>query len=987
MGNEAPPAGGRLSAGTAALAAAMALVAPVLGGYLYRRNTPALPGDGIVGIELHGTAPDRVAALAPAVREHLLWDLPLITLYGFGLFLGGWLLLSLSRSSASRRWAGFGLFAVAVMVVADLAEDAALWWVFRDGAAAGSSSRGFDVASVAAVITFSASVPAVGVFAVGVCLTIGRLVTRRRQGTIPASERRAALPVLPGDGGPTGDAVSTGDAAAQERARWWRGYNVPQCRHAQCGPEHPGIHGRPTGICLSGGGIRAASVALGALQSPEFRQRAVPAAHYLVSVSGGGFTASAFQQNLTGAACPGAVGDGDTVTRSAETAFLPGTAEEDHVRRHSSYLTSDFVELLVALGLLARHLLLTVVLLFGPAVLVGVAVGAFYRAVPVTVLDAAAVAATGAGGAPGFPAPRAGGWQALALLAFLGTVAWLIGQLASAHGMAAGWAPVRRVAGAAARMLMQVALVAAGLVLVVPAVVWLSSWLLHSTGGTAHIAGPVGGVLLAYGTSLASVAWRNRKLVTDKSTGLSITKSAPRGIVQLALVVATLIVLSAGWLLLAGGTATVGLRPLSRQSVVLLLVLAAVVVFLGGFSDETTLSLHPFYRSRVASAFAVRRVRRADGQTVARPFAAEERTVLSDYGALPAGTRFPHVIFAASATVGEKRTAPGAQRVSYTFCSDWVGGPDLGYVDTARLEALAPPRLQRDLTVQGAVALSGAAIAASIGGQRTAWYETLFVVTGLRLGAWMPNPAFLIDTFSRPRPWHEPGLPRARRLSYLLRQLFGAHSAASALVQVSDGGFYDNLGLVELFRRGVTRIYCIDASGDSPPAATTLAQALTLAHQELGVHTDLEAGTWTTFTPGGADPLVPASPLAELSSRLSQQGVITGTFEYPLGSPYAGRGRGVLVVAKSALWRGLGYPVLAYAHDQAVFPRDSTGDQFFDDAQYAAYTALGRALGSAAVAAMDGYDAEGNRIRSTPAPRPSATEQPVIPVQTGSGMA
>jgi hypothetical protein len=517
--------------------------------------------------------------------------------------------------------------------------------------------------------------------------------------------------------------------------------------------------------------------------------------------------------------------------------------------------------------------------------------------------------------------------------------------------------------------------------------VWLSSWLLHQTGGTAHIASPVGGVLLAYGTSVASVAWRNRKLVTDKSTGLSIPKSAPRGIVQLALVVATLVVLSAGWLLLAGGTATVGLRPLSRQSVVLLLVLAAVVVFLGGFSDETTLSLHPFYRSRVASAFAVRRVRRADGQTVARPFAAEERTVLSDYGALPAGTRFPHVVFAASATVGEKRTAPGAQRISYTFCSDWVGGPDLGYVDTARLEALAPPRLQRDLTVQGAVALSGAAIAASIGGQRTAWYETLFVVTGLRLGAWMPNPAYLIDTFSRPRPWHEPGLPRARRLSYLLRQLFGAHSAASPLVQVSDGGFYDNLGLVELFRRGVTRIYCIDASGDSPPAATTLAQALTLAHQELGVHTDLEAGTWTTFTPGGADPLVPASPLAELSSRLSQRGVITGTFEYPLGSPYAGRGRGVLVVAKSALWRGLGYPVLAYAHDQAVFPRDSTGDQFFDDAQYAAYTALGRALGSAAVAAMDGYDAEGNRIPSTPAPPPWATVQPVIPVQTGSGMA
>ena len=245
------------------------------------------------------------------------------------------------------------------------------------------------------------------------------------------------------------------------------------------------------------------------------------------------------------------------------------------------------------------------------------------------------------------------------------------------------------------------------------------------------------------------------------------------------------------------------------------------------------------------------------------------------------------MVFAASATVGQKRTAPGDHRGSYTFCSDWVGGPDLGYVSAARLEQLAPPRLRRDLTVQGAVALSGAAIAASVGGQGTKWYETLFVVSGLRLGAWMPNPAYVIPACSGPRPWHVPGLPRARRLSYLLRELFGAHSATGPLVQVTDGGFYDNLGLVELFRRGMSRIYCIDASGDTPPAATTLAEALTLAHQELGVQADLEEGTWTTFTAGGADPLTPADPLARLSARLSRRGIITGTFRYPEGSPFA----------------------------------------------------------------------------------------------------
>jgi hypothetical protein len=95
----------------------------------------------------------------------------------------------------------------------------------------------------------------------------------------------------------------------------------------------------------------------------------------------------------------------------------------------------------------------------------------------------------------------------------------------------------------------------------------------------------------------------------------------------------------------------------------------------------------------------------------------------------------------------------------------------------------------------------------------------------------------------------------------------------------------------------------------------------------------------------------------------------------------------VLVVAKASLWPKLSYPVLAYAATSAAFPRDSTGDQFFDDKQYAAYTGLGRALGSAAVAAMNGYDEDGNLI---PPPSPATPPQPgppvVIPVQQNGGV-
>lgn len=58
-------------------------------------------------------------------------------------------------------------------------------------------------------------------------------------------------------------------------------------------------------------------------------------------------------------------------------------------------------------------------------------------------------------------------------------------------------------------------------------------------------------------------------------------------------------------------------------------------------------------------------------------------------------------------------------------------------------------------------------------------------------------------------------------------------------LHVTDGGHYDNLGLVKLLRRRCTLIYCIDASGDAPPAAKTFAEAITLAYEQLQAYTAL----------------------------------------------------------------------------------------------------------------------------------------------------
>jgi hypothetical protein len=666
----------------------------------------------------------------------------------------------------------------------------------------------------------------------------------------------------------------------------------------------------------------------------------------------------------------------DEVVRDAASAFLVGTPEEDHIRRHSSYIANTPGQMLTALGLLAGHLLMTLALLFGPAILLGIAAGVFYRLVPITRFRW--TEATSPTDQTGHLAPmvRDGALWALGVAAGLTLLCALAVQFGPAHSSRPS--RTRRMVIFTAKGLAGLTAMLAVITVVLPRIMGLSSWLLDSTRGRLQVASPIAGVLLTYSASLATLAWRRRSLLTQKPRGTGKIK-APRGLAQIVLVMAALVILVLSWLLVVGGMATVGYSgPLQASDRNIILALLLVLLLLGGLTDETTMSLHPFYRSRLASAFAVRRVRRGqDGQVVAQPYQPTEMTSLSRYGAMAEGTAFPHLIFAASATLGEERTPPGSDRVSYTFCSDWVGGPDVGYVNTEKLESVVPPRLRRDLTVQGAVALSGAAIAASVGGQGSSWYEPLFVVSGVRLGAWMPNPAFLIDEYRTPRTLTQPGLPRARRINYLLRELFGIHTIDGPLLQVSDGGFYDNLGLVELFRRGCTRIYCVDASGDTPPAATTLAQSLTRAYQELGVRTDLDANTWSTATAGSGEKLSPAEPLAALSQRLSSTGLISGTFSYPDCGPFAGRS-GTLVVAKASLWCGLPYALMAYAHGATVFPHDSTADQWFDDRQYAAYTELGRCLGNAAVAAMEAT-VTANSPAAAEAPAPQTSPPPQTP--------
>jgi hypothetical protein len=722
--------------------------------------------------------------------------------------------------------------------------------------------------------------------------------------------------------------------------------------------------GRPpaeVGICASGGGIRSASVTLGALQA--LRKDVLSRARYLVSVSGGGYMTGAFQLALT-RANP----DADSLATPGDV-FAPGSAEEDHLRRHGKYLADGGREWLAALGVVLRGVAASLGLLTLGVVVIGVGLNAFYRAAPVVDITRLLPRFDPAAGAhpAAFPAPPAAVWRTLAALVAVAVAAWvlvMIGLLADDRRFA--------LIGGVARNVFRAAVAVGGVVAVyavaVPAVVWAMARLSWATGIERPVPAAsftaVVTTLLTWFGALASTTWRRTErlrasgarvgglggLLGRGKGGEVVERQVATGLGQQLIVWAVHGVLGFVFVFVGAWTTAAAHRWPAWLGPVLLGVLVAA----GFLIDQTWLSLHPFYRSRLASAFAVRRARMPDDGVGALAYAIEEPTTLSAYGRPPAG--FPQVIFVASAALsGQSRTPPGRRAAAFSLSWDYVGGPDVGWVRTSTLEQTCKPALRRDVTVQAAMAVSGAAIASAMG-RHAAAVQRLLALSNVRLGTWLPNPGFLAELGRPYAGWRTPRLPNARRLPYQLREIVGAYPAEGRMLLCTDGGHWENLGLVELLRHRCRTVVCIDASGDAPPFATTLSEAITLAYEELGVRITLTDPT--DLVPGSADPLEPPEPLERLNARLSRCAVLCGVIEYP--EPFQAPGEssasstGTLVVAKALLTRDLPYELLTYALKETTFPHQSTGDQFFDHEQFDAYRALGFQIGAAAAGAVTG---------------------------------
>ncbi|MGW6688028.1 hypothetical protein [Streptomyces sp. NPDC054961] len=684
-------------------------------------------------------------------------------------------------------------------------------------------------------------------------------------------------------------------------------------------------------------------------------------------MSGGGYTAGAFQLALTDARLRTADGGPSVRPGLAKPAdvFAPGSPEEDHIRRHAKYLADAPKEKLNALGAVLRGMAVS----FGMLALVFAVAGQFlhqfYSYVRLTELI-----------------PLAAEGKAFGSSLHLYPNAWrpVIVLFALAGLVSVGYAFTRAGSGksrpawlrSTVNTLTGLALAVAVFSVVLPSVIWFFASLAHKAGKGGYGDGSGTGVALlgaitaaatAVGTWFIAVTRTVKKLRPDGERAGPLTKGGTSLVTQVGTswvkaVVCWLVLLLVAFfgLALMSWAAVYSGRwhPGWQWGVPIALIVLTLVI------DQTTFSLHPFYRQRLAGAFSVRRAVLKDGSVGALPYDYNnEPTPLNPYAQKVEG--FPQVILAASAAVSlRNRTAPGRPAVPFTFASDYCGGPDTGWVRTGTLQKTAPALIGRDLTVQSAVAVSGAAFASAMGSQ-TMFMERLLALSNVRLGTWVPNPLYLAELVAYAPHWIMPRLPRVRRLRYQLQELVGRYADTTPLLLCTDGGHVDNLGLVEMLRLRCRTVYVIDASGDSPPLATTLAQAITLAYEDLGVTItfDEEGQDLLNLVPGSAAPLAPEAPMASLNARFSATCVVRGTIEYPervLFSPDAPAAtRGTIVYVKAGLTPDMPYELLSYALREKAFPRQATFDQWFDHAQFDAYRELGHHLGTKAAQVLPAH--------------------------------
>lgn len=404
-------------------------------------------------------------------------------------------------------------------------------------------------------------------------------------------------------------------------------------------------------------------------------------------------------------------------------------------------------------------------------------------------------------------------------------------------------------------------------------------------------------------------------------------KPAPRMLLQFILALALSGAMSGILWLAQGGLAVWVSNPLLWSVLGIGLFALGMFLLLSSYVNFNRISLHYFYRDRLAETFLRTEVTSPETK---EPGVVREQNDLRLQDINPYGSIAPYHLLLTTLNL------PNSQKLSYRdlradhfiFSKYFCGSPETGYYPT-HLYRGGLTKLAR------AMAISGAAVSSTLGYNTFFGQAFLMTLFNLRLAYWMDNPhRYSTDIILNAGWWSRlikgdraPALATFETgvfwPQYVLREMFGKADATSKLVNLSDGGHLDNTGVFPLLQRRCRIIIAGDAGADPDYTCNEIARVVRRAYAEENIRIEID------LDPVRADP----------ETGLSQSHCVVGKIIYP--EPDAPDGW--LIYLKPTITGNERDSIKAYwlKHRHDHFPQQTTGDQFYDDSQFDVYRQLG----------------------------------------------
>lgn len=250
---------------------------------------------------------------------------------------------------------------------------------------------------------------------------------------------------------------------------------------------------------------------------------------------------------------------------------------------------------------------------------------------------------------------------------------------------------------------------------------------------------------------------------------------------------------------------------------------------------------------------------------------------------------------------------------SFVFTPLHVGSPVVGYRGSREYgsDGGGPGT---GLSLGMALAVSGAAASPAMGIYSSKARAFLLTLANARLGLWFGNPSDRLT-------WRQsdPSLG----IGPLVRELLGLETDRNPYVYLSDGGHFENLGLWAMVQRRCAVIVVSDAGCDPGYTFDDLSNAIRRIRLDLGIPID--------FGPLGMSRAGQGHGNAHAAVGTIDYGAVDGPDVQP----------GTLLYIKATLSGDEPVDVSNFAATDPAFPHDSTSDQFFSEARFESYRALG----------------------------------------------